>query len=351
MRTLKAKKIGLSPGTLVHVGDQKVDRPGFSFFDYDPGQVEFDMDVSLEQCIRLKDTSSVSWVNLNGIHDLSLMESIRQGFGIHPLAMEDILNTNHRPKFENCGDYNLVILKMLSFSEELNQIVTEQVSFIQFDTCVLSFQERPGDVFEGVRARLKKGNGRIRHRKTDYLLYALIDSLVDSYFHVLEKINLRLAALEDELTENSSKSSMYQLHHFRRELNSLRNSIWPLRDVVSAMRGEDNAMLQEETAIFMRDVYDHTLQIMDSIDAFRDDVVAMLELYLSNVSQRMNEVMQVLTIMASLFIPLTFIAGVYGMNFENMPELKLSWGYPAVWLIMLACTAGMLAYFKRKKWF
>jgi magnesium transporter len=348
---LKAKKIGLPPGSLIHVGEQKVDRPGFSFFDYDPDQIDFDMDASLEQCLQLKNTSTVSWVNQNGIHDIDLMESIGQGFGINALALEDILDTGQRAKFENCGDYNLIILKMLSFSEELNQVVTEQVSFVQFDTYLLSFQERPGDVFEGVRGRLKRGNGRIRLRGTDYLLYALVDSLVDSYFHVLEKIHLKLALLEEELIDNPTQETNYRLHHFRRELNNLRGSMWPLRDVISAMRGDDNTMLQEETEVFMRDLYDHTLQVLDSIDAYRDDVVAMLELYLSSVSQRMNEVMQVLTIMASLFIPLTFIAGVYGMNFENMPELKLSWGYPVVWLVMLACTVGMLAYFKRKKWF
>ena len=216
---------------------------------------------------------------------------------------------------------------------------------------VLTFQEREGDVFDGVRDRLKRSNGRIRQRGPDYLAYALIDSIVDSYFHILEKVGDHLAQLEDDLINNPDQNILAKVHHYKRELMLLRKSVWPLRDVISELLNEDSAFIQEGTQVFLRDLYDHTVQVLDTVEVFRDTVIGLQDLYMSAVGNRMNEIMKVLTIIASIFIPLTFIAGIYGMNFEYIPELKWRWGYPAVWLVMLAAVVGMLAYFKRKKWF
>jgi magnesium transporter len=347
----RAKKIGLAPGTLIHVGEQKVDRPVLDFFDYDPGKIEVQQDVSVEDCLVLKSSSSVSWINLNGIHDIPLLEKIGQSFDLHPLALEDILNTQHRPKIEEFEGYSLIILKMLDFDEQTEQINAEQISLVLTPHYVLSFQERPGDVFDGLRERLQRSNGRIRQRGTDYLVYGLIDSIVDSYFHILEKLGDRLALLEERLVADPDQDCQHRIHHFKRELLNLRKQVWPLREVISELYGGEAQLIEETTAVFLRDLYDHVIQVLDTVELYRDTVSGLLDLYLSSISHRMNEVMQVLTIMASMFIPLTFLAGIYGMNFEHMPELQLAWGYPGLLLVMLACAVGMVIYFKRKKWF
>lgn len=350
-KKFRAKQVGLAPGTLVHVGEQKVDRPVLDFFDYDPGMIDVRHDVSIDDCLALKLSSTVSWINLSGIHDIPLLEKIGQHFELHPLVMEDILNTQHRPKLEEHEGYSLIILKMLEFDEETEQIGAEQLSLVLSSHYVLSFQERPGDVFDGLRDRLMRSNGRIRHRGTDYLVYGLLDSIVDSYFHILEKLGDRLALLEEQLIVQPDQECQHRIHHYKRELLNLRKLVWPLREVISELYSGEAQLIEETTTVYLRDLQDHVVQVLDTVELYRDTVSGLLDLYLSSISYRMNEVMQVLTIMASLFIPLTFIAGIYGMNFENMPELKLTWGYPAVWLVMLICVGGMLIYFKRKKWF
>lgn len=350
-RKFRAKTVGLPPGALIHVGEQKIERPVISFFDYDPGKLESRQDVSIEECLAMKSSSTISWINLDGIHDIPLLEKFGQNFDLHPLALEDILNTQHRPKLEEFEDYSLIILKMLEFNEETEQISAEQISLVLTPHYVLSFQERPGDVFDGLRDRLRRSNGRIRQRGTDYLVYGLIDSIVDSYFQILEKLGDRLALLEEQLIVAPNQDCQHKIHHFKRELLNLRKLVWPLREVISQLYSGEAQLVEETTAVYLRDLYDHVIQVLDTVELYRDTVSGLLDLYLSSISYRMNEVMQVLTIMASLFIPLTFIAGIYGMNFENMPELKQSWGYPAVWGIMIACVIGMLTYFKRKKWF
>jgi len=351
MQKFRVKSIGLPPGSLVHVGRQKVERPILSALFYSPAHAELHADISLEECLSVGLTKGVLWVDLCGLHDTELLASLGKAFDLHPLAQEDILNTQHRAKFDPFGDCNLMILKMLVFDPENDRLQVEQVSFVQLPRTVLSFQEWPGDVFDSLRLRLQKGNGRIRRRGADYLLYALVDSVVDGYFHALAAMADRLNELEAEVEEQPSRDTLGRLHRLRRQLSQLRAATWPLRDAVLAMRSEDNPLLGQETELFLRDLHDHVMEVLDLVEMLRGDVAALVELYLSGVSHRMNEVMQVLTIMASLFIPLTFIAGVYGMNFENMPELKTSWGYPAVWGIMVCLFVGMLAYFKRKKWF
>jgi len=346
-----SKEVGLPPGTLIHVGEQKVEKPITSFIDYDINTLKAETDVPLTSCLPLKESDSVSWINLDGIHDIKTLETLGQSFDLHPLALEDILNTNHRPKIEDFDNYLLIILKMLSFDEEKNQIDSEQISLVLTHNNVLSFQERPGDVFDGVRTRLKRESGRIRQRGPDYLTYALVDSIVDSYFIILEKIGDRLETLEKELTFQPSQETLQQVHHLKGQLMFLRKSVWPLREVANSLLHDEYPLISESINVFLRDLYDHSVQIIDTVETFRDAASGLVDLYMSSISHRMNEVMQVLTIMASIFIPLTFIAGIYGMNFENMPELKTSWGYPAVWSLMIVCAVGMVIYFKRKKWF
>jgi magnesium transporter len=350
MFQVKAKQVGLSPGTLIHVGKQKVEKPVINLIDYDQARFESISDISVEQATAFKETATVSWINLSGIHDTALIDEFGKRFGIHPLALEDILNTNHRPKLDEYEGYSLIILKMLFFDDETQSIKTEQVSLLLGQSYVLSFQELEGDVFNGVRDRLQRSSGKIRQRGPDYLAYALLDSIVDSYFHILEKVGDRLVQLEEELINNPESTLLTTIYHYKRELLLLRKSVWPLREVINQLHKEASPLIHEGTQVFLRDLYDHTVQAIDTLEIFRDAITGLQDLYMSSVSNRMNEIMKVLTIMASIFIPLTFIAGVYGMNFEYIPELKWQWGYFAVWGVMASCATGMLVYFRRKKW-
>jgi len=325
-------------------------QPLLSFFDYDAERLNVATDVNLEDCLTLRDTASVSWINLDGIHDIQLLEKFGQVFNLHPLALEDILNTQHRPKIEEFEGYNLVILKMLSFNPEESRIEAEQISLVLGPRYVLSFQERSGDVFDGLRERLRRSNGRIRQRGADYLLYGMLDSIVDSYFQILEQMGDQLAELEESLTRDPDEECLYRIQHFKRELVTLRKSVWPLREVINELQRGEVPMIEDSTAVFLRDLYDHTIQVLDTVEIFRDTVSGMLDIYLSSVSNRMNEVMKVLTIMATIFIPLTFIAGIYGMNFAYMPELQWRYGYAMVWGVMILCLAGMFWFFRRRRW-
>ena len=350
MFQVNAKKVGLPPGTLVHVGERKAEKPIISLVDYGPNTFEARTDLSVEEAMAFKETPTVSWINLSGIHDITILEKIGQSFGIHPLALEDILNTQHRPKLEEFDDYNLIILKKLFFDDKTQTIETEQVSMALGPHYLLSFQEVEGDVFDGVRGRLKQSNGRIRQRGSDYLAYALLDTIVDSYFHILEKIGDKLVLLEEDLLRDPARTTLAEIYHYKKELMLVRKAIWPLREVVNELHKNESPLISENTQVFLRDLYDHTIQVLDTVEVFRDTVSGLQDLYMSSVSNRMNEIMKVLTIIASIFIPLTFIAGLYGMNFEYIPELKWRWGYFAVWGVMIGCVTGMLIYFRKKKW-
>ncbi|SHJ08857.1 magnesium transporter [Malonomonas rubra DSM 5091] len=345
------KKIGLSPGSLVHVGEQKVERPIFSFIDYTSEEFQLAKDVPFAECLRLKDKASVSWINLDGVHDPSQVEAFGKAFDLHPLALEDILNTGHPPKLEEYDNCVLIITKLFFFDQQTCQIQAEQISLVLTVSNVLTFQEQPGDIFDELRERLKRKSGRIRQRGADYLAYTMIDSVVDSYFHVLEKIGDRLDQLENELISQPSQELLQQIHQMKSQLIFLRKSIWPMREVAAKMLQNESELFDESTTVFLRDLYDHAVQVLDTVESFRETASGLVDLYMSSVSQRMNEVMRVLTVMASIFIPLTFIAGIYGMNFELMPELKWRYGYPMVWGLMVLCAMGLLWFFKRKKWF
>jgi len=344
------KQVGLPPGSLVHVGEVKTERPALSLIGYDEQHFDRQDDVTLQQCLDARTRPGVNWINLYGIHDIELLRGLGEGFNIHPLSLEDVLNTTHRPKIEVYDNYLLVILKMISSNRSQNRIDIEQMSFVLGENFLISFQERPGDVFNAVRDRLQRANGRIRSRAADYLLYALLDTIVDHYFHVLENLGELLAGFEQALFENSAPNSMSQIHYFSKDLLMLRKAIWPLRELVTQMQNDDSGLVSESTELFLRDLNDHVVHSIDSVDSLRDTTTGLLNLYMSISGNRMNEVMKVLTIMASIFIPLTFIAGIYGMNFENMPELKSPWGYPLVLLLMLGCAIGMVLFFKRKRW-
>jgi magnesium transporter len=343
-------KPGLAPGTLVHVGEKKVERVRIRLIDYDEEKLEERELESVDECFPYADKPTVTWTNIDGLHDVDVIEKIGKDFGLHALVLEDILHTEQRPKVEDFDDYLFVITKMLSYDEAEHELKAEQFSLILGPNYVITFQERVGDVFEPVRERLRKGKGRIRKRPPDYLAYALIDAVVDHYFIVLEKLGERVESLEEELITNPIPETLRAIHHLKRELIFLRKSVWPLRELIGALERGESRLFEEETTVFLRDVYDHTIQVIDTVETLRDMASGMLDVYLSSVSNKMNEVMKVLTIIATIFIPLTFIAGIYGMNFEFMPELKWHWGYPIVWVIIIVIAIVMLFYFRKKRW-
>jgi magnesium transporter len=346
-----SKKIGLSPGTLVHIGKKKIEKVRIRLIDYDEAQVQEKEAKAIEECFPFKDLPTVTWVNIDGLHDIGVMEKIGKHFGLHPLVLEDILNTDQRPKIEDFDDYVFVVLKMLYFDEGEEEVRAEQISIILGSNFVLSFQERLGDIFNPLRERIRNAKGRIRKMGPDYLAYALLDAIVDNYFMVLEKLGEKIEGMEEELVSNPRPETLQTMHNLKREMIFLRKSVWPLREVVSRLERGESKLIKDSTGIYLRDVYDHTIQVIDTVETFRDMLSGMLDIYLSSVSNRMNQVMKVLTIIATIFIPLTFVAGIYGMNFEYMPELKWHWFYPkAFWLVMIGVAGVMLFYFRRKKW-
>lgn len=344
------KKIGASPGTLVHVGDRKVETVKISIFEYDATHLTEKTVPRVEDCQTCKTSPQVCWIDIVGIHQVDILEKCGTVFGLHPLVLEDILNTGHRPKFEEHDDFLFLVLKMLSLPEGETDIHIEQVSLIVGRNFLVSFQEQEGDLFDGVRERLRGNRGKLRTRGADYLAYALIDSIVDGHFVILEKIGDEIEKLEDELLRVPSPETLRKLHNLKREMILLRKSVWPLREIIGGLQRCESPLIAETTDIFFRDVYDHTIQVIDTVETFRDMLSGMLDLYLSSLSNRMNEIMKVLTIMSTIFIPLTFVAGIYGMNFDYMPELRWHWGYAACWGVMILCAAGMVRFFRRKRW-
>jgi len=347
----RSNKSGLPPGTLVHIGEKKIEKAKIGIIDYDEGQFQEKEAQNIEECFPFKEKPTMTWVNIDGMHEVEIIEKIGRHFDIHPLVLEDILNTAQRPKMEDLRDYIFIVLKILDYDEKENEIKTEQVSLILGSNFVISFQEREGDVFNPVRERIRNAKGHIRKGGADYLAYTLLDAVVDNYFVVLEKIGEKIEDVENELMGSPTHEILQTIHELKREMILLRRSVWPLREVISGLGRGKSALIHEATDVYLRDVYDHTIQVIDTIELYRDMMAGMLDTYLSSVSNRMNEVMKVLTIIATIFIPLTFIAGVYGMNFEHMPELKWHWFYPrAFWLVITVITGLMVIYFKRRKW-
>jgi magnesium transporter len=347
----RSVKTGLPPGTLIHIGERKTEKPRITIIDYDEKQFKEKEAKKIEECFPFKDKPTVTWINVDGIHQVEIIEKLGSHFGLHPLLLEDILNTEQRPKMEDFGDYIFVVLKMLYYDGKGDEIEAEQVSLILGSNFVISFQEREGDVFDPIRERIRQGKGRIRQAGADYLAYALLDAIVDSCFLILETLGERIEDTEQQLATNPAPKTLQLIRKLKKEMIILRKSVWPLREVVSGLERCESALIQESTDAYLRDVYDHTIQVIDTVESLRDMVSGMLDIYLSSISNRMNEVMKVLTIFAAIFIPLTFVAGIYGMNFQYMPELGWHWGYPMILIVMASIAAGMLAYFRRKKWF
>ena len=343
-------RVGLSPGTLLHIGPRRLEKPHLELISYTHETLERRDDPGVADCLAACRQPGLHWVNLLGIHDVALVEELGSGFGLTPLALEDLLNTEHRPKAENFDETLLVILKVLSFDDTTGRLTSEQISLALTANAVLTLQEQPGDVFDGVRERLRSPKGRHRQRGADYLAYSLIDSVVDSYFPVLESLGEMLTDIEEELADRPQRATLQRIHTLKRDLMIVRKAVWPLREVVSGLEREGSELIEESTLPFLRDLYEHLVQIIDTTEIYRDSVSGLLDLYLSSVSQRTNEIMKVLTVMATIFIPLTFLVGVYGMNFDYMPELRWRWGYPALWVVMLACVAGMFIVFRRRRW-
>ncbi|MFH1458784.1 MAG: magnesium/cobalt transporter CorA [Candidatus Omnitrophota bacterium] len=345
-----SKTAGHIPGELVHVGEKMIDKVGILVIDYDERNFQEKEIANIEEVFPFKDTQTITWINVNGLHDMSLIEKIGSNFQMHTLTLEDIVNTSQRPKYEDLDKYIFVVLKMLMFDEVKKEIISEQVSLIFGDNFVISFQEREGDVFDPIRERIRKDKGRIRKMGADYLAYSLLDAVVDNYFSILEKMGDKIESMEEELITNPTPQTLQAIHNQKQDIIFLRKSVWPLREVVSGLERGESKLIKKGTRIFLRDLYDHTIQAIDTIETFRDMVSGILDIYLSSVSNRMNEIMKVLTIFAAIFIPLTFIAGIYGMNFEYMPELKWKWGYFSLLGLMGVVGFGLLVYFKRKKW-
>lgn len=345
-----SQKIGLAPGTLVHVGEKKTEEVRLTLIDYDATHFQEKAIKAIEESFPFKEEPTVTWINIDGLHEVGVIESIGQHFGLHPLVLEDIVHMGQRPKMEDFEEYLFIVLNMLRYDQEDDQVKAEQVSLVVGPNYVLSFQERPGDVFNGVRERLRKGKGRIRKAGSDYLAYTLLDAVVDEYFLILETVGEKIEVVEEELVVNSTRETLQNIHDMKREMIFFRKQVWPLRELVNGLSKGESSLIRESTGIYLRDVYDHTIQIIDTIESFRDMLSGMLDIYLSTISNKMNEVMKVLTIIATIFIPLTFVAGIYGMNFKYMPELEWRWGYFMVWGVMVVILVSLVGYFKRKRW-
>lgn len=348
----KTNKTGAPPGTLVYFGDKHTDRVKISLIEYSDTEFIEKEFYDLSECLDHVDPKLVRWINVDGIHNVEFIEAVGKRFNIHPLTLEDIVNTNQRSKFEDYDNYVVAIMKMLYYENELQ---SEQLSVVLLDGMVISFQEsQGGDAFDLIRNRIRLGKGRIRKMGADYLAYALIDAVVDCYFGILEKIGDRIEVLEEDLIEEPTKQTMHQLHDMKREMIFLRKSVWPMRELINNMERSETNLIKPTTDIYLRDVHDHTIRVIDTVETYRDLLSGMMDIYLSSVSNKMNEVMKVLTIITTIFVPVTFVAGVYGMNFEFMPEIHTpwghEWGYTFAWIVMLVMMISMVVYFRKKKW-
>jgi len=347
----RSKKSGLPAGSLIHIGHKKVKETNISLIDYGKDSHTEQTIKRISQCFPYKDDRTITWINIDGLHDVRIMEELGTCFGFHPLTLEDVLNTDQRPKLEDFGDYIYIVLKMIELDKNTGEISIEQVSIIFGKNFLVSFQEQPLDIYIPLRNRLRDSKSAIRKEGSDFLAYQLIDLIVDNYFKVLEYIGERIEKIENKLVLNPTQKTLKAIHGLKREMLFIRKSVWPLREVISNMERGHFLLIKKPTGLYIRDIYDHTIQIIDTVEIYRDMLSGMVEIYLSSMSNKLNEIMKVLTIFASIFIPITFIASMFGMNFKYMPELDWRWSYPAVWAVMIGIGVFLILYFKRKKWF
>lgn len=345
------KQVGQIPGAIIYTGTKKSNALFIESFDYNHEFCNEKELKNVEEAYKFKTTDSITWININGLNNVDEIEKIGNHYHLHPLVLEDIVSTNQRPKIDEYEDYMFLVIKMMYYDNK-EHIISEQVSFVLGNNYVLTFQEAEGDVFNSIRKRIREAKGRIRGLGSDYLLYALIDSVVDHYYTIIETMGNKIEVLEDQLFEGLTKDEIStEIQALKREVLKVRRSIFPLREIINRIDKSENKLISTKTLHYFGDVYDHIIQISDTIDIYREMIWGLMDMYMTTISNRMNEVMKVLTIIATIFIPLTFIAGIYGMNFENMPELHYKYGYPIAWIVMILIFLAMLYYFKKKKWF
>lgn len=350
----------LPPGPLARVNGRRSEKPRITVIDYGEAHYHEAEIKSVEECFVFKEKPTVTWINIDGLHQVEILEKLGAGYGIHPLVLEDIL-TDQRPKVEDYEDYVYIVLKMIYFNEKKegeheddesdeDLIDADQVSLILGPNFVISFKDKEVDVFDPLRDRLRTGKGRIRRMGADYLAYTMIDAVVDHYFIIMEKLGEMFEDLEDDVVASPEKENLPDIYELKRNMLFLRKSVWPLREAISKLQRSDSPIITESTKIYLRDVYDHTIQVIENVETFRDMSASLLEMYLSSLSNRLNEVLKVLTIISTIFIPLTFITGLYGMNFRNMPELESPYGYPMVVILLIIVGSVMLLFFKKRRW-
>ncbi|MCX7748779.1 MAG: magnesium/cobalt transporter CorA [Clostridia bacterium] len=343
-------KTGLPPGSLVYIGAKKRDDSDITVISYDQMNCMDKKLQTMDEYLQYKKQNAIKWLDIDGIDQIHILERLEEYFGIHPLVLEDVLNTNQRPKIEDYGNYIYIVAKMLCYDHSRKRIVSDQLSLIFGKDYVITLQEREGDVFNPIRDRIRNNVGHIRKMGPDYLAYTLLDTIVDNYFIILEEVGNQIEYIEEELLQKPSSAALHSMHQLKKEMLRLHKSIWPLREVLGAMERRESELINESTILYIRDAYDHAIQLIDTVETYRDMLSGMLDIYLSSTSNRMNEVMKVLTVFSSIFMPLTFIAGVYGMNFRYMPELDSPWGYPLIMLVMAVIGGSMTFYFRRRKW-
>jgi len=347
-----------------HTSEKIPEKPKITIIDYDEQHYHEAEAKDVEECFQFKNQPTVTWINIDGLHQMDVLEKLGACYGIHPLVLEDIL-TDQRPKIEDYDDYIFIVLKMLYYEEKDDELAGDeededdlgdtnldydQVSMILGPNFIISFKEKEVDVFNPLRDRLRTAKGKIRKQGADYLAYSMIDSIVDHYFVIMEKLGDRFEELEDLVVSDPEPGILPTIYNLKRDMLFLRKSVWPLREAISKMQRTDSPLVSEATKIYLRDVYDHTIQVIENVETFRDMSASLLETYLSSLSNKLNEVIKLLTIISTIFIPLTFLAGLYGMNFDYMPELRSTWGYPAVLIVMLLVVVVMMVYFRKKEW-
>ncbi|MDU8887196.1 magnesium/cobalt transporter CorA [Yeosuana sp. MJ-SS3] len=348
--TAYKKKLGTAPGSVIYTGKKESQKLYIESFSYTTESLEEKELLNIEEAFKDITSEAISWININGLNHTDAIEKIGEHYNLHSLVLEDIVNVGQRPKIDEYEDYLFVVLKMMYYDKDEN-VISEQVSFIMGENYVLTFQEAEGDVFDSLRDRIRSAKGRIRTLGSDYLLYALIDSVIDHYYVVIETMGNKIEDLEDSLFSGSSEKELsHQIQGLKREVLKVRRAIFPLREIISRIEKIESKLIKKKTLHFYRDIYDHIIQISENIDIYREMIWGLMDMYMTNISNKMNEVMKVLTIIATIFIPLTFIAGIYGMNFDNIPELHYKYSYFILWGIMIILFVAMLYYFRRKKW-
>ena len=347
--TIERPNLGLPPGSPVYVGNREPTETSLSIIGYDPIGSWIKTAETVEDLLSYRNEAGITWINVNGLDDIDSIVKLAKTYQIHNLTLEDILNTEHRPKVEEFEDYIFIIAKDITWDAEKGPEY-EQISIILTKNTVITFQEHKGDCFDSIRKRIEINAGRIRKMGSDYLAYTLLDSMVDEYFKTLDQLGQRLDDFENQAVDETGRQFLKRLQSIKQQVLALRRIIWPLRESISTLQRLDTELISEELHPFLKDLYDNILQIDETIENYRELIVSIMEVNLSSVSNRMNEVMKVLTIISTIFIPLTFVVGVYGMNFRYMPELEQPLGYPLVWAVMVLIALGMIAFFKRRHW-